>query len=384
MIHRKVGYGLKVAIATVFRNSNYGAVLQAYALAKVIKDLTKSECYFIDYRREKVINMFRVSLFDKDVDGNKKITINSIKRIMKQCINPLGTIVRFNQFEKFRKKYLNITDKIYYKSNEIKLEDTPILVLGSDQIWNPDITQGFDDVYFGKIGNPDIFTISYAASLGKTNFNEEEKKELIELLKYVDIISVREEEGAKLLRDLTNKKITCVPDPTILVDKEDWVKLTSNKRKKKNYIMVYMIKYDEAILNLARKIAELYNYEIVLFGNGSLKKCKGMKEKKHYDPTMFLEYMEKADYIVTNSFHGTVFSVIFNKKFYTVPFDDKGNRIVDFCRKVGLEDRIVCDNKDLNNKDIHEDIDYESANEKMEELKKIGKEFLSEAMGLAL
>lgn len=375
---------MRIAIATVFRNSNYGAVLQAYALAKVIKDITNSECYFIDYRREKVINLFRVSLFDKDIDGNRKITINSIKRTIRQFINPLGTIVRFNRFEKFRKKFFNITEETFYKSNDINLEDTSLLVLGSDQIWNPEITQGFDNVYFGKIGNSDIFTISYAASLGKTKFNEEEKKELKELLKYVDIISVREEEGAEILCNLTNKKITCVPDPTILIDREEWLKLAKQIRKKDKYVMIYMLKHDEVVLNLAKKIAEFYNHKIVLFGNGSLKKYKGMREKKHYDPTVFLGFMEKADYIVTNSFHGTVFSVIFNKKFYTVPFGEKGSRIVNFCRKVDLEDRIVYDSEDIYNKNIQEDIDYESVNLKVEELKKIGKDFLYGSLEIAL
>ncbi|NLK28677.1 MAG: hypothetical protein GX306_10105, partial [Clostridiales bacterium] len=131
---------MKIAIATVFRNANYGAVLQAYALSTVIEKLSNKNCYLIDYRRKQIINMFRFSIFDVDAKGNRKITKESIIRTIKQCINPMGTVVRFENFEKFRKKYMNISEKVYFSNKDIDLNETDILFLGSDQIWNPDIT----------------------------------------------------------------------------------------------------------------------------------------------------------------------------------------------------------------------------------------------------
>ena len=182
---------MKCAIVTVFYNTNYGAVLQAYALSKTIEKLTNSECYLIDYRREKIRNMFRFSLFDVGMDGKIRITFDSLKRTVKQCINPKGTIIRFKKFEDFRKEHMSISDEVYYKREQINFKDINILFLGSDQIWNPDITQGFDDVYFGKLNNSSVFTVSYAASLGKTIFSDAELFELKQLINYVDIISVR-------------------------------------------------------------------------------------------------------------------------------------------------------------------------------------------------
>ena len=93
------------------------------------------------------------TIYDLDVAGNKRITKKSIKRTIKQFLNPMGTIIRFNRFEDFRKRHMNISKQVYYHSNDIKLSDTDILFLGSDQIWNPDITDGFEYFYFGKIGN---------------------------------------------------------------------------------------------------------------------------------------------------------------------------------------------------------------------------------------
>lgn len=372
---------MKIAIATVFRNTNYGAVLQAYASSTIISSISNKECYLIDYRREKAINMFRFSIFDVDAAGNKRITKKSIKRTIKQFLNPMGTIIRFNRFEDFRERNMNISKQVYYHSNDINLSDTDIMFLGSDQIWNPDITDGFDDVYFGKIGNKNIFTISYAPSFGKTNFSESEKSKLKGLLDYVDFISVREEEGVDILREIVDRPITCVPDPTVLVDKKIWEDLAYAKRKEHNkYIMVYMLYPDENVINLARTISKLFNYKIVLFDDGTLKGLNDMKSKKNYEPSEFLSYLKGAEYVVTNSFHGTIFSVIFNKKFFTVPHKTRGDRMINFCRKVGLENRIIYDAKQVDKEDIVVNIDYECVNLRLDELKEVGLTYIENAL----
>lgn len=369
---------MKIAIATVFRNANYGATLQAYALAKSVQKLANTECYFIDYRRKETINMFRCSLWDMDINGKKKLSIDALKRTIRQCINPLGTIYRFYKFEIFRKDHLLISEKIYYKSEQIRLPDTEMLILGSDQIWNPDVTHGFNDVYFGKLCNSDVLTVSYAASFGKTEFSDEEKKQLKELLANVDIISVREEEGAELLSELMERNIVCVPDPTVLIDRTDWVKLASTaKGHGSKYVMIYMLTYNEEVIYIGQCIAKKLGCEIVLLGSGSSMKIKGMTEKKFDGPTEFLKYVAEAEYVVTNSFHGMIFSVIFNKQFYTVPHETRGSRMINFAKKVGLEDRIIYKSCTLSEKNLRSKIDYNLVNVKFNELKQIGIDFLN-------
>lgn len=372
---------MRIALITVFYNANYGAVLQAYALSKTIQEISKRECYLVDYRRQKIINMFRFSIFDIDVYGNRSITKNSIKRTIKQLINPMGTIVRFKKFEEFRNKYMNISPKTYYRRDDIDLPDTSTVFLGSDQIWNPDITQGFDDVYFGRMADNNKFIVSYAASLGRIKFNKQEREELKELLNNVDVISVREEEGAEIVRALTNRPVICVPDPTILLDREHWEWLAlHNKTESSKYVLVYMLSYNKKVIDLAYKISHFLNCKIILFDSGSLKRIKGMKQKKHYGPRQFLKYVLDAEYIVTNSFHGTVFSVIFNKQFFTIPHETRGSRMIDFCRKLGLEDRIAYGNRTINLSDIEKYIDYDIVQPKLKELKQVGLDYIKRVL----
>lgn len=372
---------MKIAIITVFYNTNYGAVLQAYASTKIISEISGRECYLVDYRRNKLINMFRNSMFDVDITGNKKITKESIKRKIRQITNPSGTLQRFNNFEKFRDKYMSISDQFFLEGEDICLKNTDIVFLGSDQIWNPDITQGFNEIYFGRINNSDLFTISYAASLGKTEFSDTEKIELSKLLNCVDIISVREEEGAEILRQLTDRVITCVPDPTVLVDRNHWLEIATDiKLKETKYVLVYMLTYSQDIVDLAYKVSESHKCEIVLFDSGLSKPIKRMKQKKNYGPSEFLRYMAEAEFVITNSFHGTVFSVIFNKQFYTIPHKTKGSRMINFCRKLGLEDRIVYDSKEASYVDIEKNVDYKIVQPRLEELKKVGIDFIKHAL----
>jgi len=372
---------MKCAIVTVFYNTNYGAVLQAYALSKTIEKLTNSECYLIDYRREKIRNMFRFSLFDVGMDDKIRITFDSLKRTVKQCINPKGTIIRFKKFEDFRKEHMSISDEVYYKREQINFKDINILFLGSDQIWNPDITQGFDDVYFGKINNSSIFTVSYAASLGKTIFSDAELFELKQLINYVDIISVREEEGAEVIRQLTDREIICVPDPTVLVDRKSWLKIAAGTKKiKKKYIMVYMLEYSQVLVDLAYQMSEKYKCEIILFDSGLSKPIKRMKQKKACGPNEFIRYLADAEFVITNSFHGTVFSVIFHKQFYTIPHKTKGSRMINFCNKLDLDNRIIDESRNINSIEIEKQIDYSLIQLKLDELKQVGFDFIKGAL----
>lgn len=373
---------MKIAIITVFYNNNYGAVLQAYASTKVINEISGRECYLVDYRRNKIINMFRNSLFDINHKGNRKITKGSLKRTIKQIINPSGTVQRFKSFERFRKEYMNISEQIFFEGENISLKNTDLVFLGSDQIWNPDITQGFNDIYFGNLGGNNLFTISYAASLGKTVFNDEEKLELSQLLKNVDVISIREEEGAEILREISDRNITCVPDPTVLLGREHWLSVANDKNVKENkYILVYMLTYSKDVVDMANKVNEQYNCEIILFDSGAANSVKGMKQKKNSGPSEFISYIANAEFVITNSFHGTVFSTIFNKQFYTIPHKTKGSRMINFCRKLGLEDRIVTDSKEISNDDIEQhSINYQIVQPRLEELKKVGIDFIKHAL----
>lgn len=372
---------MRIAIITVFFNTNYGAVLQAYALSRSVQRISGRDCYLLDYRRKKLMNMFRNSIFDLDLKKNKSITRESIKRTLKQFLNPQGTIERFRVFEEFRNKYLTISDDTFFEGDNISLKNTDLLIVGSDQIWNPDITQGFNRVYFGKVSNKKIFTISYAASLGRSSLSEGERQELKELLENVDIISVREEEGASLIRELTDKKIKCVPDPTVLLGQKQWMEISSAiEQRSKPFIFVYMLAYSQLIIDIASDIRSKFEYDVVLFYAENMKPILGVDHKKNCSPSEFISFISQADYIVTNSFHGTVFSTIFHKQFLSVPHRPKSSRIINYCTKLGLDDRIVFNADEYARIDHSNQIDYTSIRKKIEGMRQEGEEFLAEAL----
>lgn len=330
---------MKAGILTFHRAINYGAALQAYALVHKMNELG-FEAELADYRNPHIENSFHKFSASK---------INSPKKAISFLMN-YGKMKRKKKaFENFTK--LIPTSKIYGKS-ELKNAGYDIFVTGSDQVWNPDCT-GFDKTYFLDFAKHDQ-KASYAASFGVSSIEDKYSGEVAELLKDYKFISVREKQGAGIVQSLSDKEATVVLDPTLLLNGNEWSKLAKpSKYGKKKFLLVYMLLNSPSLLNFAENMARENNLEVVCIGNG---RRKNITYANDIGPQEFLDLFARAECVVTNSFHGTAFSINLNKEFFVELHNVKNSRnsrMEDVLELFELKERIITkDAKDFGNIDF--------------------------------
>lgn len=362
---------MKIGILTFHCAHNYGAVLQCYALQETLKQMGH-DVEVIDYRPEYLLAPYR------RFDVHRFISRNPLK-MAKKCVTEIvlanKRIIRYDSFNRFITKELRLSEKTEGKSIPQKYD---VYVMGSDQIWNPKITNGFDPVYFGDFGFPkdNKKYVAYAASMGATSLEDDAKAFYMKALKSFDSVSVREIQLAALLQPLTDKKVEIVLDPTLLVDRNLWSGITKTPRIKEKYVLVYQVRYDSNTLRIAYDIAKEIGavvVEITAFFNPRLKKNR----LQCASPEEFIGWIRNASCVVTTSFHGTAFSVIFNKPFYCIALGDNGDsRSASLLKNIGLEDRMI--NK--NDSPGFSGINYDHPNAKLSLLKEKSKEYLLKAI----
>lgn len=339
---------MKVAILTFHDTTNYGAILQTYALQQKIKN-NGHECEILDYKCQAIEERYKIKKIKdcKNIKNFIKILLtNKNKKIVKE------------KFIEFTNKYLLMSDKIYNKSNirsANKIYDS--FIVGSDQVWNLDLTKG-DLTYFLDFVDDNTKKNSYAASIGKESVSDKEKNIFKKFLKSFNEINVRENQGAVILKSIIDTNVNVTLDPTLLIDKKEWKKFIS-KEIKKDYILLYVIAPNERIIEFTKKLAKKEKLEIIYL-NQSYFNILGMKNIRNSTPNEFLEYIYHAKYVVTTSFHGLAFSINFEKQFYYALSNEKNNynsRIENLVEIFELKDRNI-DSYSENN-----DIDYKLVND---------------------
>lgn len=243
-------------------------------------------------------------------------------------------------------------------------------ITGSDQVWNTDITNGLSDIYTLNFGKKDIKRISYGASIGKGELSVEEQIVFRSKLQYIDSISVREETAKRLLEQIfPNKHISVVLDPTLLLKREEWENLLEGVKAQKNkkYILAYMVEENQEFRKIARDLEEKTGYPIFHFE----KKNLGKNVKSCYTAGVleFVNYIKNAEYVITTSFHATVFSIMFHKKFWIIPHETTGSRVIDLVNSLELSNRIVNTLDMFLKVNYSEDINYERV-ERMLDMKR--------------
>jgi hypothetical protein len=316
---------MKIGIITFHCADNYGAVLQAYALQTKLRELFKdAEIFVIDYRPRYILKMFSL------------VKTHSVLYFFNSLLQLPFRIIIKERFKRFRWENYS-----YIKVKEAVQLDC--IVCGSDQVWNPVITQGFDEHYFGLINGFRGKTIAYAASDGGNIVRTGDRTHLQALFKNLALISVREKSTLSVLEGF-GVTGTAVPDPVLLLDKYYWSQKAA-RQKYHNYILIYRVLPNDNILQDAELIAQKTGKRIVELRFGI--PYKNMLSLKHtivpsagvYD---FLSLFLNADFVLTNSFHGSAFSIIFNKQFCSYIINDSiQNRIVDLLSELEISDRYV-------------------------------------------
>lgn len=298
---------MKCGMITFHRAINYGGALQAYALQQALCKLgAKAEV--MDYYCKPIESMYRPKL--KDV-----FKLNNQKRYLSALLK--NGILTFNNsgFASFREKYMNISPETYVSEEDLKRSDYDLYIAGSDQIWSYDCA-GFDSAYFLTFVEDSAKKNAYAASFGAGSIPPELHEAYRARLSDFHRISVRESDGAQIIQTLLNRRVPVVPDPTLLLDKEEWKALLPAQRTfEGRYVLLYMIAEDKQLLAAAMDYASAQGAK-VCYINDRLYRKAGVVNLRRVTPEQWLDLFMNAQAIFTNSFHGMAFSVNFGKKLY--------------------------------------------------------------------
>lgn len=356
----------KVGILTWHYYENVGSNLQAFALMKTIKDMG-FEVEFINYQRKE--------LHDSCIKTFFKTILAKIDSVAPKVLPAKYTFKSF-QFQKkhFKTTKICMSEK---KLNELNKE-FDIFVCGSDQIWSPLV---FNRTYFLNFVDNNKYKFSYAPSIGNNYLPDNLKKEYHDLLINFNGISVREEKGRELLEEI-GIEAKVVLDPTFLLKKEEWIEISKQRLEKENYLFCYFLGENYIYRQKIQEFAKKNNIKLIIYSAYSLDEKYCDLHINKIGPEEFLSYIRWSEEVFTDSFHGVVFSLKFEKKFnafYRFKQDDKKNqnsRIINILGSLNLKDRIIGENQILN----EEDIDYNEVNKKLEKLISESKSYLREEL----
>lgn len=343
----------KIGILTFQNSDNYGALLQAYATQFILnKNGYKVE--IIDY-----ISKNKKDFYDLIKIGHGY----SVKAFVGSLVRFPGRYVKWKQSEKFRKGFLNLSKKRYYDQKDLYAEigEWSTIIVGSDQVWNYENTR-FDTTYLLDIQKNNLNKVSYAASFGVSEISDVipniVKKynpnllsltdEYKRLLNDFDHISVREQDGARIIEKLLDKDVEIVLDPTLLLSREEWLSVSKSTEKNEKYILIYSLSDTKELFEIAKKVSRLTGIEVRQICRGKMGIINGVK---NIQPNFvdFPDCFRNASVVLTDSFHGTAFSINLEKDFYVYYNSQKNtySRIDNLLKITGLEDRKVYGKDDI-------------------------------------
>lgn len=340
-----------VGIITTFRHSNFGSVLQAYALQRIIDRLGYSS-QVIDYKYPNEYHYERGCRIKRTKQTRGKKIKNFVKSILEMF--GMRTVPKMKLLNRFISEEMNCTRRIVnYNDLHHHSPQFDIYISGSDQIWNPNTMFG-DMSYFFDFAPKGSKIISYSSSFSCDSIPEKYQDQYKKYLARYSAISVRENNGCKLVKELTGRDdAQLVLDPTLLLDKEEWMQLAKKSRKvktPKKYILCYMLAYtynpEEKMVELLNFVQEKYDLPIVSLSpikswdGGEFIRIEDHQSIGNYE---FLRLFADAEMVVTSSFHGTAFSLNFGKPFLALQNGQSGSddRISSLLQMTGMQSQLV-------------------------------------------
>lgn len=361
----------KVGIFTFHRSPNYGAQFQAFALYRFLSDnYSDNSVSVIDFTCKGNSDEYYPNNFINRLSYSRFYIIRFFKRILLKLRFEKKYKMKYDSFQDFTKKYISISNP--------EREIFDYIFLGSDQIWNPRITAGYMDAYFGfdtkYQGN---VVASYAASCGSiAELTSEEIDSLVNRVHHIDYIGVRERSLDIFLKNKGfNSELTV--DPTFLFNKSEYNDMFSVPDAEDDYILEYALQYNKELDEVANSISKRLGCKVIrLCGYiDPLTRHMGKSRIFSAGPNDFLNLVANARYIVTNSFHGVAFSIIYRKSFNVVLPSVRQSRIRDILTDLKLEERIV-----IPGSLVSDDIDYESREAILNKMIKHSKDFINAIM----
>lgn len=371
----------KIGIITFHNSYNCGSMLESYAMQKSIEDYCNKKVEIINFSNEGQRNLYNV--FFKN---------NSMKNILKNILllsNYKRLKMNNKKYEEFRDENFYLSNNMYTKSNELNDNNYECVVSGSDQIWNITIPDA-DDAYFLPWVKK-AKKIAYAPSFGSKNimkYAEDPDKYKKYLLAY-DCLSIRENNGQKWIKDMINKNVPVLVDPTLILTSSHYDKiLAKDIEEKEKYIFFYCPSFDQKICKYVKKIAKKYNLKVITWSCKSystkLIKRYGFELAKYENPSSYLYYIKNAELVLTTSFHGTIFSTIYKKKFFTIKNGDMygdDDRVITLLTQLNMLDKLIPYDFD-DNFNYLGDIDYSKYDEQIKKLREDAVKYLVDSINV--
>lgn len=332
---------MKIGIITIIDYFNYGNRLQNYAVQEILKSIGYTVETIVNTQRSSNKNTSnKLKNLSKLKNKNAMSILKTIKRrlfliIDKKKISSLNN-EKYRNFKGFTDKYINETDFIISDNYipEYINDDYDFFIVGSDQVWNPHYRKG-SSIDFLTFAHKEK-RISFSASFGVSRIPDDFKEDYSKWLCDFKAISVRENAGFDIVKNLTGKEAEVLLDPTLLIQKENWINISKESKKKpsKRYILTYFLGHKNE--TISKKIIEIANRKDLEIVN-----LASIKDDKFYtcDPAEFLDFIKSAEIFFTDSFHGVVFSILFSKPFIVFKRGEMNSRIDTLLNKFDLVDR---------------------------------------------
>ena len=353
---------MNINIITIHCIHNFGSVFQSYALVSYLKGLGYN-AKIIDYRP---------SYYFK---GR-----NILKRYVSILLNPVSYTKQHRKYERFIKNNLHVTDVMYKTLSELErfVDEKTVYIAGGDQLWNSFHPCGRDDAYklsFVKKGKK----MAFGTSMGRNSFSEAELKELSKKISDFQVVGLREQSTVEMLRPYVDVPMAHVSDPVLLLDKKDYMGFIGNKPLiNEPYLVMYLAAKDELLEKTVQYVAKKKNLKIVHVC-GFTKKCECDYFLKATGPEELLNIIYYSCFVVSASFHATLFSILFEKQFCTLlPEAGTNTRIEDLLSFYGLEHRILHSTDEIKNLDI--EIDFSEVSKKRENFSEYSRNVLNKAL----
>lgn len=375
---------MKIGILTHPLRMNYGGILQNYALQYVLKSMGHS-VETIDWQENKSVSYIVASylyrMFMHYILRRKQVPTEMFLNLTKQQFlyvsAPIQTFIR-NNIKTSQPipsiKELGWTNRYGYDA----------IVVGSDQVW---ANQYVPTMYLDFVETPQLIRIAYAASFGKDcwTYNEAVTKACQQLAKKFQAISVREDSGVELCNKYLNVQAQQVLDPTLLLDSDVYSSLLSKQEESAPYLMTYVLDVNQDKEQIISSVSDkLHLPEVTIRENKRTWKLFGDNSSLIVQPIeSWLRGIKDAEFVVTDSFHGVAFSIIFNRQFIAIGNKKRGlARFQSLLRQFDLLDRLIDEDTDIDSYlENLKEIDYRKVNQRKEQLQEKSLSFLKEYLG---
>ena len=386
----------RVGIVSCYFHHNYGSMLQALATQMALDKLGyENETIDIsgfngEIKKAKMLYFAKASLTSDILLSKLGMATNVLRRKLSKGAYKENSIIRNKKFDDFYKDHFRLSEKYSSKadlSNKCKEKYSAVLV-GSDQLWLPGNIAG--DYYTLNFVPKEVNTIAYATSFGQSALPSDSAKKATVFLKKIRHIGVREESGQKLVKELAERSVPVVCDPTLLFTGDEWMSIQKEEAKIiEPYILFYFLGNNPPHREFAKRLKEKTGCKIVALTHLDeyVKSDEGYADYTPYDvdPADFLNLIRNAQYVCTDSFHCSLFSMLYKKEFFTFKRyarktkSSTNSRLDTLFNLAGVKGRVLNGDEDVQ-KCLDMNIDYEKVQKNLQKIREESYQYLITAL----